>query len=621
MEQNLNYDIDSIETLSFRDGVRQRIGMYLGSADMQGVYQAIQEIISNSIDEYYMGFGKHINIIINEEINQVSVEDEGRGVPFGIKENGDNVMANIFSVAHTGGKFNDKTYQSVAGLNGIGAKATCLSAKEFTAISTRDNKQAIIHFSKGNLDNYKEIEKNHAPTGTKITFIPDEEVYKDEPLKINFDHVCKMCKDLSYLTKGLLFTLINEKTNKKVEYCAENGVLDLINEETKSKAITQPFYISSTFDKTEIEIAFEWTKEDEKEYCFTNGLINIEGGTPVTGFKTSLTRNLNKVLDKDFSGDIVRSGLIFAISCKVPNPSFANQTKTKINNPELRGYADQACADIIKNISKKDLEIIKKYLEQEEKAANAAKKARETVRKIPMNKGGLKTILAGKLADCTEKDRSKCELILVEGNSAMGTVKAARNPKTQAVLPLRGKVLNVSKNEIDKWSKNQEILDIIQSIGVGYGNIDIEKRRYEKIIIATDADVDGSHIRILLLTLFMNLMPELIEKGHIYIALPPLYTISYKTEMYYALDDKELEEFNRTHPSGEKTICYLKGLGEMSAKSFSDTVLNENRRRLKQITMKDAAYASKMFEDLMGKEVEPRKEFLFANGAKANLDI
>lgn len=203
----------------------------------------------------------------------------------------------------------------------------------------------------------------------------------------------------------------------------------------------------------------------------------------------------------------------------------------------------------------------------------------------------------------------------------MGTVKAARNPKTQAVLPLRGKVLNVSKNEIDKWSKNQEILDIIQSIGVGYGNIDIEKRRYEKIIIATDADVDGSHIRILLLTLFMNLMPELIEKGHIYIALPPLYTISYKTEMYYALDDKELEEFNRTHPSGEKTICYLKGLGEMSAKSFSDTVLNENRRRLKQITMKDAAYASKMFEDLMGKEVEPRKEFLFANGAKANLDI
>lgn len=621
MEQNLNYGIDSIETLSFRDGVRQRIGMYLGSADMQGVYQAIQEIISNSIDEYYMGFGKHINIIINEEINQVSVEDKGRGVPFGIKENGDNVMANIFSVAHTGGKFNDKTYQSVAGLNGIGAKATCLSAKEFTAISTRDNKQAIIHFSKGNLDSYKEIEKNRAPTGTKIIFIPDEEVYKDEPLKINFDHVCKMCKDLSYLTKGLLFTLINEKTNKKVEYCAENGILDLINEETKSKAITQPFYISSTFDKTEIEIAFEWTKEDEKEYCFTNGLINIEGGTPVTGFKTSLTRNLNKVLDKDFSGDIVRSGLIFAISCKVPNPSFANQTKTKINNPELRGYADQACADIIKNIPKKDLEIIKKYLEQEEKAANAAKKARETVRKTPMNKGGLKTILAGKLADCTEKDRSKCELILVEGNSAMGTVKAARNPKTQAVLPLRGKVLNVSKNEIDKWSKNQEILDIIQSIGVGYGNIDIEKRRYEKIIIATDADVDGSHIRILLLTLFMNLMPELIEKGHIYIALPPLYTISYKTEMYYALDDKELEEFNRTHPSGEKTICYLKGLGEMSAKSFSDTVLNENRRRLKQITMKDAAYASKMFEDLMGKEVEPRKEFLFANGAKANLDI
>lgn len=611
------YGINDIETLSFKEGVRRRIGMYLGSADMQGVYQAFQEIVSNSIDEYYMGYGNHIKIELKD--NSIIVEDEGRGIPFGTKEDGTNVMVSIFSTPHTGGKFSEKTYQAVAGLNGIGAKATCLSATFFEAASYRDNKMAIVKFAKGDIVSYKEVEnKTSKKNGTIIRFESDPEVFKDEPIKVDFKHLCEMCKNLSFLTKGLKFTLRNE--NEIIEYCAENGLLDLIKEQVKNP-VSAPIYMNKKIDKVEIEIAMQWTLEEGKEYCFTNGLFNIEGGTSVTGFKTSLTRNLNKILNTDFSGDIIRSGLIFAISCKVPNPSFANQVKSKVNNPELRSYADQVCAEGIKNISKKELEIIKKHIEKEEKAAKAAKKARETIRKTPMQKGGLKTLLAGKLADCSEKDRSKCELILCEGLSAMGTIKAARDPKTQAILPLRGKVLNTAKTEVSKCLQNQEILDMISSIGVGYKeNIDLSKRRYEKIIIATDADVDGAHIRILLLTFFLKFMPELIKEGYVYAALPPLYVISYKNEIYYAADDKELDDFIKKHPTGEKNITYLKGLGEMGAEAFSDTVLNPEKRQLKKICLEDLANANKWFEDLMGKEVEPRKEFLIHCGHMANLD-
>lgn len=611
------YGINDIETLSFKEGVRRRIGMYLGSADMQGVYQAFQEIVSNSIDEYYMGYGNHIKIELKD--NSIIVEDEGRGIPFGTKEDGTNVMVSIFSTPHTGGKFSEKTYQAVAGLNGIGAKATCLSATFFEAASYRDNKMAIVKFAKGDIISYKEVEnKTSKKNGTIIRFESDPEVFKDEPIKVDFKHLCEMCKNLSFLTKGLKFTLRNE--NEIIEYCAENGLLDLIKEQVKNP-VSAPIYMNKKIDKVEIEIAMQWTLEEGKEYCFTNGLFNIEGGTSVTGFKTSLTRNLNKILNTDFSGDIIRSGLIFAISCKVPNPSFANQVKSKVNNPELRSYADQVCAEGIKNISKKELEIIKKHIEKEEKAAKAAKKARETIRKTPMQKGGLKTLLAGKLADCSEKDRSKCELILCEGLSAMGTIKAARDPKTQAILPLRGKVLNTAKTEVSKCLQNQEILDMISSIGVGYKeNIDLSKRRYEKIIIATDADVDGAHIRILLLTFFLKFMPELIKEGYVYAALPPLYVISYKNEIYYATDDDDLNDFMKKHPTGEKNITYLKGLGEMSAEAFSDTVLNPEKRQLKKICLEDLANANKWFEDLMGKEVEPRKEFLIHCGHMANLD-
>ena len=617
---NENYDINAIETLSFKDGVRKRIGMYLGSADMQGVYQAIQEIISNSIDEYYMGYGNVINIKIDEKNNLVTVEDEGRGIPFGIKEDGSNVLIDIFSKPHTGGKFNDKTYKAVAGLNGIGAKATCLSSLSFSVKSYRKNKVAYASWKKGNFIEYSESGNSTKEYfGTSISFIPDPEVFKDEPIKISFKYICEICKNLSYLTKNLTFKLTNGEEN--IEYCAKNGLLDLLKEKINNP-ISKPIYIFKKIEDCEIEIAFQWTKDKSLEYCFTNGLINIEGGSPVTGFKTSLTRNLNKILNTEFTGEIIRTGLNFAISCKVPNPSFANQTKTKINNPELRGYADQACSEILKTLTNKELENIKQFLEQEEKAFNAAKKARETVRKSPLKKNKLKTTLPGKLADCSSKDPLECELYLIEGDSAAGTVKGARDPQYQAVLPLRGKVINTQKADFNKIIANKEIQDMITAIGTDIlQNFNINNLKYDKIIMCSDADVDGSHIRILLLTFFLNFMPELIKQGKVYAAMPPLYTIGYKNNIYYALDDEELNNFLLQHPNGEKNIQYLKGLGEMSAASFSDTVMNKEKRNLKQITMEDANLAMEMFNKLMGKDVQFRKEFLEKNATYATLDV
>ena len=338
-----NYGINDIETLSFRDGIRKRIAMYLGSADMQGVYNAIQEIISNSIDEFYMGYGKEIEISLDG--NTVTVNDYARGVPFGVKDDGSNVLVDIYSKPHTGGKFNDKVYNSVAGLNGIGAKATCLSSKKFKVVSYRDGVCATAVFEEGNLISYKEEKNARKINGTTVKFIPDEQVFNLEPIEIEFEKLCNTCKNLSYLTKGLTFKLENCKTGKKVSYCAKNGLLDLIDDKAIDVVHDHPFYYQLKDGQNEVEIALQWTKGKEKIYVFTNGLENIEGGTSLTGLKTAITRNLNKEFKKNFSGEMARTGLVAAISCKTPNPSFANQTKTKINNPELRQLADRAFSD------------------------------------------------------------------------------------------------------------------------------------------------------------------------------------------------------------------------------------------------------------------------------------
>ena len=552
-----NYGINDIETLSFKEGVRKRIAMYLGSADMNGVYNAIQEIVSNSIDEFYMGYGKKIEISLGPD-NMVVITDKGRGVPFGIKEDGSNVLVDIFSKSHTGGKFNDKVYQSVAGLNGIGAKATCLSSVKFNVSVVRDGKHAIASFEKGNLINYKEEEwHDKNDHGTSIQFAPDSEVYNLEPIKINFEVLCEKCKNLSYLTKGLTFELTNVD-GKKVVYCAEKGLVDLVKEKAEKPIHNTPIYYSLKDGINEIEIALQWTRGREVDYIFTNGLHNSEGGTTLTGIRTAITRNLNKIFNKNFTGEMARTGLVYAVSCKTPNPSFANQTKTKINNPELRGLADRAFSEAIQIFKDKypqELKQIQEFLSKEEKAEAAAERARQAIlsnQKETQKELKKKVILAGKLVDCRSHG-PESQLLIVEGKSALGAIVKSRDSDHTACFPLRGKMINCLKNDIDDIIKNAEVKELQIALGCNLNEYNEKKLRYGRVVIMADADVDGYSIMCLVLTFFYKFYPQMIRDGKIFWGKTPLFRVNSKNKLYYAYTDEELE----TLPKGE--VTRLKG--------------------------------------------------------------
>lgn len=611
-----NYGVNDIETLSFKEGVRQRIAMYLGSADNQGVENGIQEIISNSIDEYYMGYGDKIAIILFAD--KICVRDFGRGIPFGEK-NGENVLESIFSRAHTGGKFNEKVYQSVAGLNGIGAKATCLSSKYFKCISMRDGKYAEIVFEKGNMisyeenslpDNKKNLRENE--TGTYIEFYPDEEVFNLEPIKIEFNDLCKKCKNLSYLTKGLTFILRDEVNNKTESYCAKNGILDLIYDKVKNPVHNNPIYYELKDGNMQIEIALQWTKDHEAFYCFTNGLMHSEGGTSLTGIRTSITRNINKIFNKNFSGEMARTGLVYAVSCKIPNPSFANQTKTKINNPELRSLADRAFSEAIKQFENQypnDMKQIKDFLTKEEKAEAAAARARTAVldaQKTVEKELKKKSVLAGKLVDC-EKHNEESQLLIVEGKSALGSIVNARDGVTTACFPLRGKIINVLKNNEEDIFNNQEVKELQIALGCGIGDkFNMKKLRYGRICIAADLDYDGYAIVCLVLTFFYKYYPELIRQGKIYWARTPLFSVETKGQTYYAYTEEELVKL----PKGK--VSRNKGLGEISAEEMKRTLF-DNQDGYVQFTMEDATAAAYYFNLLLGENVKGRREYIFKN--------
>lgn len=608
-----NYDMNDIETLSFKDGVRKRIAMYLGSADMQGVYNAIQEIISNSIDEFYMGYGKKIEIRLDENTNEITIVDYGRGVPFGIKEDGTNVLVDIYSKPHTGGKFNDKVYNSVAGLNGIGAKATCLSSKYFSVVSFRDNQEANAIFEKGILKSYTQEKApiEHKNTNTIVKFIPDEEVYNLEPIKIEFEHICNTCKNLSYLTKGLTFELYSVKEEKTVIYCAKNGLLDLIKDKAIDPIHEHPLYYQLKDGQNEIEIALQWTRGKEKTFVFTNGLENIEGGTSLTGLKTAITRNLNKEFKRNFSGEMARTGLVAAVSCKTPNPSFANQTKTKINNPELRQLADRAFSEYFKIFIRQysqDAEQIKDFLSKEEKAEEAADRARNAVinaqAKITMARTK-KTVMPEKLKDA-EFLGENATLLIVEGNSAMAGLASGRDTEKYGLLAIRGKIRNLLSCPLDEGLENEEVQSILTALGCGIlDKYDNRKLRYGKVGIAVDADDDGCHIACLIMALFKALMPEFIEEGRLCWLKAPLYKVSKGKQNYYYYDDNELMQGNII---GSQTR--YKGLGEMGAQDVKESMFTEENQRM-EILMPDENSFNRL-EQLMGSNVKPRKEFVFS---------
>lgn len=493
----MSYDINSIETLQFREAVRMRIPMYLGSNDMEGVYNGIQEIISNSIDEFIMGFGNKIEIVLYPD-NYISVRDYGRGVPFGTRENGENVLEAIYSHAHTGGKFTSKDYQFAVGLNGIGAKATCLSSEEFSVVSVRDNRVASICFERGNMTDYTEVNNDkNLPNGTFVKYKPDVQVFNLEPIEIKFEHLCKTCENLSFLTKGLTFELRDETVSpmQSVTYKSENGLMDLVMQKAANKVHENPISYFLSDGTNSVEIACVWTKaRNEHFYCFTNGVANAEGGTPITGLKTSITKTLQKKI-KNLTGELARTGLIYAVSCKVVNPSFANQTKTKINNPELRGLASKAFSEGFEkfclqypNEEKK----IEDFLTKEEKAEKAAEKARTAVlnatKDIEKNQKR-KVFSSDKLSDAEYLGQDST-LLIVEGNSAAAAMAIARDEKRYGILAIRGKIINCLSNSEDKIFENEEIKLLLSAMNIIPGKYNPSKLRYGRIAICSDADSD-----------------------------------------------------------------------------------------------------------------------------------
>ena len=584
---------------------------------MQGVYNAIQEIISNSIDEYYMGYGNEITIGLGPD-NMVVVTDKGRGIPFGIKEDGSNVLVDIFSRAHTGGKFNDKVYNSVAGLNGIGAKATCLSSLKFNVCTVRDNKMAMASWEKGELVSYRELDNNtNAKYGTSIQFAPDPEVYNLEPINIDFNVLCEKCKNLSYLTKGLTFILETGKprTNeyKKVVYCANNGLLDLINDNVKNPVHKNPIYFEMEDGNDKVEIALQWTKDKEKSFVFTNGLENIEGGTPLTGMKTALTTFMKKQFKGDFDGDMARTGLVYAVSCKTPNPSFANQTKTKINNPELRGLAQRATGQALQEFSikkKNDFDQVIEFLTKERKAELAAERARkqvlETQKDIEKNQKK-KVFASDKLKDA-EFLGENSTLLIAEGDSALGGLAQGRDYTHYGIMAIRGKIINALSNPEEKVYENEEIKLLLSAMNIVPGKYDAKKLRYGRLAICTDADSDGYHIGLLIMAALAYIAPQFIREGRLCWLRSPLYIVSNgKNESYYFTD----EEFNAVKGKIKGEVQRNKGLGSLEPEQAKKSMFDPEYQRMD--VMEYTEEAINLLYDLMGEDVEPRRNFIMEN--------
>lgn len=606
----MNYNANDIETLNFRDAIRTRIEMYMGSADNQGVLQCIREIVSNCIDEHIMGYGNKIIIELFEN-NLVKVTDFGRGCPFGKREDGTEALEAIFMTAHSGGKFSDKTYRSVIGMNGIGGKGVALSSKYFKVQSIRDNKKATLEMEKGIKKDFKVEKMIVKETGTIVEFIPDEKVYKLEPIHIDFKEIKNMCKNWSFLNKGLILEVINHITNEKQSYCAKNGLLDLISDKAENPIHEHPFYYQLKDGQNEVEIALQWTKGKENIFVFTNGLENIEGGTSLTGLKTAITRNLNKEFRRNFTGEMARTGLVAAIACKTPNPSFANQTKTKINNPELRQLADRAFSEYFKIYVKKyaqDAEAIKEFLSKEEKAEEAADRARNAVinaqAKIA-NSRNKKTVMPEKLKDA-EFLGEDAILLIAEGNSAMAGLASGRDTEKYGILAIRGKIRNLLSCPLEEGLENEEVQSILTALGCGIlDKYDSKKLRYGKVAIAVDADDDGCHIACLIMSLFKALIPQFIEENRLCWLKAPLFKVKKGKSNYYFYDEDEL---NNSGIKGEQSR--FKGLGELTAEDTKNSMFDKDNQRIEILIPDDNSFYR--LEELMGPSVQPRKDFVFS---------
>ena len=606
----MSYTANDIETLSFRDAVRERVAMYMGSADNQGVLQCVRELITNSIDETTMGYGDTIWVELDN--NKVTVQDNARGVPFGLRDDGTEAMEAIYTMPHTGGKFDEKIYQNVAGMNGIGAKGVALSSSYFFASSCRNGEQATLILKDGIKESFeiKEIDDMNLH-GTKVTFIPSQEVYNLEPIHIDFKDLKEMCKNWSYLTPKVHFRLFHYNTNEEIVYKSENGIRDFLKDSIKKPIHKTPLYISVKENGIECEVAMQWAA-DRKEhwYVFTNGLANSEGGTSLTGVKTALTNFFKKKFKGEFNSDIARSGLFYVVNCKVPNPSFANQTKTKVNNPELRGLAQRATGQMLDEFSRRyvnEFDSIVELLTKELKAERAAEKARKQVleasKEIEKNQKR-KVFASDKLKDAEFLGQNST-LLIVEGNSAMGGMAQARDYTKYGLLAIRGKIINCLSNPEEKIFQNEEIKLLLSAMNIVPGKYNPSKLRYGRLAICTDADSDGAHIGLLIMAALQYLAPAFIKEGRLCWLRSPLYIVESKgKESYYFTDD----EFNKVRNKIKGEVTRAKGLGELPAETAKASMFSPEYQRIDIMEWNDSAID--LLYDLMSEDVEPRRDFI-----------
>ena len=640
MAGNNTYDAGSISVLEGLEAVRKRPGMYIGSVSTKGLNHLIYEIVDNSVDEHLAGFCTEIRVVLEKD-GTATVTDNGRGIPVDMHQKGISAARLVFTTLHAGGKFDDSAYKTSGGLHGVGSSVVNALSTYMDVKISRDG--AVYH------DRYErgvpviELENGLLPkigktkkTGTTINFLPDDTIF--EKTKFRAEEVKSRLHETAYLNPELTIIFEDKRGDQTehIEYHEPEGIIGFIRDLNKKKeALHEPVYFKGEADGIEVEAAFQYVNEfHENVLGFCNNIYNAEGGTHLTGFKTTFTTVMNqyareigilKEKDTNFTGADIRNGMTAIISIKHPDPRFEGQTKTKLDNPDAAKAVGKVAGDEIVLYFDRNLDVLKTVLSSAEKAAKI-RKTEEKAKTNLLTKQKYSFDSNGKLANCESRDPKKCEIFIVEGDSAGGSAKTARNRNFQAILPIRGKILNVEKASIDKVLANAEIKTMINAFGCGfsegYGNdFDITKLRYDKIIIMADADVDGAHISTLLLTLFYRFMPELIYEGHVYIAMPPLYKAMPKSgEEEYLYDDKALEKYRRTH-KGPFTLQRYKGLGEMDAEQLWETTLDPKRRLLKLVEIEDARMASGVTEMLMGTEVPPRRAFIYENATEAEPDI
>ena len=640
--ENQEYTASSIKSLKGLEAVRKRPAMYIGSTGSPGLHHLVYEVVDNSIDEALAGYCTKVDVFIHKD-NSISVIDNGRGIPVDFhKEENMSALQLVLTTLHAGGKFDNSSYKVSGGLHGVGVSCVNALSISMRAEVCRNGNIYKMDFVRGVPVSELEIIGTYEKTGTKITFKPDETIF--ETTEYSFDILSTRLRELAFLNKGIVITISDERVdNKTHEFCYPGGLVSFVKflDENRTALHPEPIYFLQTKEKSEIEIALQYNDSYvENIFSFANNINTVDGGTHLSGFKKGLTRAINNYITQnnllknnkiEIKGEDLREGLTAVVSVKLPDPQFEGQTKGKLGNSSILGIVEASVFELLFAYLEENPSIARKIVDKCVNSAiarEAARKARQLARRKSIMDGGG---LPGKLADCQEKDPSKCEIFLVEGDSAGGSAKMGRDRRFQAILPLKGKILNVEKASIDKVISHEEIQIMVQAFGAGFGKTEedeedgfnIQKLRYSKIIIMTDADVDGAHIRTLLLTFLFRHMRPLIENGNVYIAQPPLYKIKKGKDEKYAFDDTEKDMILQEWANNKNIVVQrYKGLGEMNPEQLAETTMDPVKRKLLQVKLEDIVEADRIFTMLMGEEVEPRRRFIESNASKViNLDI